>query len=377
MRKTLLRQRCKFIVAVTVRTVVKVVMSESQRSQRLRVPTEKGRLLKLGNLQQKRNKLSTLIYKELKEVDELIQCNNLPEATERASQIQKLFESYMTAHCQCQLLITNVEERSQEDGEADKVDRDVYHHRKHYLSWLSRVTLKCEEEEEQRRKRPENKSKSERSSVKSLPFKSAGSKASSKSLYEFQVKESDEQWKLEMESKKFIKGSRKSSKSLVSGRTASSKTSSRLQELQMKERARLAELEIEREFIEKQRQGEIKLEQLKVQCQIEKTRARMKVFEEESNNFDARQSVAKETKKLSDDIPHYDTFTDDYIKGLQPRNSTNNYENEIVEMLKLSQAPTVDLDVFDGNVIDFQASGGGKGSRRERKIVSSHQVHKR
>ena len=65
-------------------------MSESQRSQRLKVPTEKGRLLKLGNLQQKRNKLSTLIYKELKEVDELIQCNNLPEASERASQIQKL-----------------------------------------------------------------------------------------------------------------------------------------------------------------------------------------------------------------------------------------------------------------------------------------------
>ena len=58
-------------------------MPESQRSQRLRVPTEKGRLLKLGNLQQKRNKLSTLIYKELKEVDELIKCNNLPEATER------------------------------------------------------------------------------------------------------------------------------------------------------------------------------------------------------------------------------------------------------------------------------------------------------
>ena len=246
-------------------------MPETQRSQRLRVPTEKGRLLKLGNLQQKRNKLSTLIYKELKEVDELIQCNNLPEATERASQIQKLFESYMTAHCQCQLLITNVEERSQEDREADKVDRDVYHHRKHYLS---RVTLKCEEEEEeeQQRKRPENKSKSERSSVKSLQrlssgsVKSAASKTLSKKLHEFQVKESDEQRKLEMESKKSIKDSRKSSKSLVSGTTASSKTSSRLQELQMKERARLAELEIEREFIEKQRQGEIKLEDLKVQC---------------------------------------------------------------------------------------------------------------
>ena len=102
-------------------------------------------------------------------------------------------------------------------------------------------------------------------------------------LHEFQVKESDEQRKLEMESKKSIKDSRKSNKNLVSGRTASSKTSPRLQELQMKERARLAELEIEREFIEKQRQGEIKLEELKVQCQIEKTRARMKVFEEESN----------------------------------------------------------------------------------------------
>ena len=90
--------------------------------------------------------------------------------------VQKLFESYMTAHCQCQLLITNVEERSQENREADKVDKDVYHHRKHYLSWLSRVTLKCEEEEEeQRRKRSENKSKSERSSVKSLQRSSSGS----------------------------------------------------------------------------------------------------------------------------------------------------------------------------------------------------------
>ena len=159
--QNLLRQRCKFIVAVTVRTGVKVVMSESQRSQRLRVPTEKGRLLKLRNLQQKRNKLSTLIYKELKEVDELIQCNNLPEATERASQIQKLFESYMTAHCQCQLLITNVEERSQEDREADKVDRDVYHHRKHYLSWLSRVTLKCEEEEEEQQRKGQKTSQNQ------------------------------------------------------------------------------------------------------------------------------------------------------------------------------------------------------------------------
>ena len=63
-------------------------------------------------------------------------------------------------------------------------------------------------------------------------------------------------------------------------------------------------------------------------------------------------SVVKESKKLlTIDIPHYDTFTD----GLQPRNSTNNYnyENKIVEMLKLSQAQTVDLDVFDGNVVEF------------------------
>lgn len=130
-----------------------------------------------------------------------------------------------------------------EDQLADQVDRDIHTMRKHYHSWL-------------------NKS---REAVHFLSVLKSSPNRSTKSLP-----------KLPMPS--LEKSSIKSSKS------SKSRASSSREKL-LKDQARLAELMIEKEFAIKQRKIEEEKNMINMNLEMEKTKARMKVYQEEDEKL--------------------------------------------------------------------------------------------
>ena len=295
-------------------------MSEGRK----RKPTEKGKQYQLGLLKDERRSLEKTIRKEILELERMDRSDeNKTVLEERFNNLNVVFEDFMAVHGQCQLLNDDAD-RKLDDCEVDMVDRKMYELRRLMTTWLNGE-----------RERSSIIRKSSRVSSK----KSEGSRQGS------------------------------SSNSMASTR------SSRSIQLKVKEeRARIAELQIEAAFLKQQQQQELEKRELQLKLEMAKSSAKLKIFEEEPELVS---NASEKTKYVQDYIRQIQRQDKDEISKQMLRdserkenekvNESNQVEtkehkektvfvsqvDQLADIVARLQAPDIELDMFDGNPLEF------------------------
>ena len=204
------------------------------------------------------------------------------------------------------------------------------------------------------------------------------------------IKEAEQERDAEMKEKASVKSNKphKSlSRSSRSSRSLSTKSSR--SDRALKEKLKMAELQAAAEFMEKQQTAEFKMQKLKIEEQYAKSQARMTILEDcnaevayaEANphhtyrnqgvqyqlpagydkftsqigvlhfNKDQRKMQAKKLESILCDQMSGDTF----VKNEHYRESklVDATSDMLSKLLRLQPAPDVDIETFDGNVLNY------------------------
>ena len=167
-------------------------------------------------------------------------------------------------------------------------------------------------------------------------------------------------------------GSHKSGSVRSSGSSISSSSSTRsAKEKAMEERARLAALRVESRYLEQTQKSilekkrlEMEAERLEVEKEMAIAEAKAKVYDEEiedeekpSKRLDNYEDVISKKEPISSSIVLEANKTSVEVKPVEdPATSSTplHHLNDLCNLLKASSAPDVDMDVFDGNPLEFQ-----------------------
>lgn len=274
--------------------------SEKSFSQRSRHPSEKGRTYQLEVLQKKKDAVANQIHQQISVINDLMEYEDVNTAEDISQQVQTLFEQFESHHDKYQALLVDPTEIENAKKIAQQLRHDVISQKDRYECWMWKGN-----------KKPP--------SIKSSKSSGGSSKASS--------------------------------------------SKSKLVELMKLEQARLAELKVEQNYLQQKKQRDLQLlnlqdenERLKIQFEIDKSLVKMQVFKEESLDGES-----KEIDLLLQSLPKHESLTRDYVNNfkVEPVKDAlfdkvcESHDSEVLTILKQSKAPTVDLDVFTGNPVDF------------------------
>ena len=169
----------------------------------------------------------------------------------------------------------------------------------------------------------------------------------------------------------YSKGSsKKSLKPDITKTLGSSSRSSGSKARVLEEKIKLAELEEEEAFLVRRQMEENEAEKLKILQMVAKARTRTKIFEEpevddkflhhDKQKFVGSSQNFTDIHRTSAGISHQQRSESTMI---HPRHVTNNIQSkgqDVTEILhklvKQQSAPNVDLDVFDGNPLEYHYS---------------------
>ena len=274
--------------------------------------TSKELEYKISLLKERREKTYSRLARKCNAVEDLLYSSkNKVAVEEEMLQINDLTKLLMSLHDECNELLGE-EDRAESNEWLDMVDEQIFTFKRKIHRWL-----KCAEEEQQRYAMSEKSRSSKGSSSKSSRH---GSKSNA---------------------------SRKSSRSSKAG---DSKTRA------MEEKAKLAELLAEESFLMKRQIAENEAERLKVQEMVAKAKARAKVYEE-SESGDGKLFPQTEEARPSKQTNIDHCFQRGNHQKLIQDKHLHPKKTDIAEVLcnlvKQQSAPDVDLDVFDGNPLEF------------------------
>ena len=303
---------------------------------RNRTLTEKGRIYKLGLLQERRNHVKNEVLETISIMENLFTVDDREKLKSTSDKLAGQFDELMKVHGQCQILMQSEEvvtEDAENDTNIDKLDKKVFQVRRRVQSWLS------QEEAEKKT-----------SSVPSVSKKSRKSKSSS------------------------------------SGSSSNDSIKLKVKE----EKARLAELAIEQSFLKQTKEAELVAQQLLVEMEIAKANGKLEVYNAEEKDpladipeeTDKERAVLdyvtlhhqreKSTKEAYDDFKVPDGWPDriNIIQkpGVAKANETTKgtsileekstrfdkqEQQAVVELLRQMQAPDLEIDVFDGDPLHY------------------------
>ena len=208
---------------------------------RNRTLTEKGRIYKLGLLQERRNHVKNEVLETISIMENLFTVDDREKLKSTSDKLAGQFDELMKVHGQYQILMQSEEEVTEDaenDTNIDKLDKKVFQVRRRVQSWLS------QEEAEKKTSSVPSVSKKSRKS------KSSSSESSSNDSIKLKVKE---------------------------------------------EKARLAELAIEQSFLKQTKEAELVAQQLLVEMEIAKANGKLEVYNAEEK--DPLADIPEETDK--------------------------------------------------------------------------------
>ena len=320
------------------------------RSRRSRTMTEKGKEYQQRVLFEKRKKLHARLMMKFKLIDDLMySSSNLETVKEETQQLNDQFNMLIETHGEYLKLLSPEAVENEEDW-FDTIDEEVFTQKHKIHNWMR----SCEEDD----KRSEKSGRSRKSS----------SKGSHKS--------SD-------------KGSKKSLKSSSSGKSSAK---SSVEQMAIEDKLKMAELMAEASFMEEKHAALLIAEKLKQEEELAKLKARSKIFEEiqtmeqlVKNKDDTHLPVQQQHLRKIDNIKHnnddnkintdvYNIHTEvKHIRKEQKDNSKKRKEElnpeapsyepintkkddlygTLTRMIQQQAAPEVEIDVFDGNPLEY------------------------
>ena len=204
------------------------------------------------------------------------------------------------------------------------------------------------------------------------------------------IKEAEQERDAEMKEKasvKLKKSHKSSSRSSTSSRSSSTKSSR--SDRALKEKLKMAELQAAAEFMEKRQAAEFKAQKFKIEEQYAKSQARMRILEDcnaelayaKTNphhtyhnqnvqyqlpagydkftsqigvphfNKDQRKMQVKKLESIPCDQMSGDTFVKK--EHYRESNLVNTTSDILCKLLRLQSAPDVDIETFDGNILNY------------------------
>ena len=304
-------------------------------SKRSRNLTEKARLHSLDTCQRRRNLLDSKLRTQLLLMEVLIEDNKQAELQEGTILLERLFSEYMECHSKCQMLIIPSYDEL-DNYSTESIDRKV--------SKIKRKVMEVCEDSPSRNEREDPNDRANRS----------------------------------VKSKSSAGRTRKSSKS---GRSSNS-----VESQMVRERARLAELQVEAKFLQEQQRMEQESKAFKLNFEMAKSRAKIEAYREVENEEEQDQKL----DQYCGDVDK-EEFVTSYVMSHQIQSQANltvndpehpkwkqnipgsnkdlketqsseikekivnvpNGLDQLSDIIKQIQAPTVELDVFSGNCIDY------------------------
>ena len=304
------------------------VREKEMLSSRERKLTEKGRQFQVGALQDERRRLEKAIRKGIVELETLARSNENKEVfKERFDALNILFEDFMKVHGKCQILI-NAGGEELDCYEVGNIDRRMCNLRRSVISWLS----------------DERKTSSKASSVPEKP---------------------------------------ESSRQGSQGRSVASSRSNGSIQLKVKEeRARIAELEVEAAFLKQQQQQEFDKRELLLRLEMAKSSAKLRIFEEETESLSSRSERSQYVEEYLKNIRRQDKVeaSEQMLKDLNQEKMERKknmsvaatdpeaaikrkdktvsggfaYEvDQLADLVTRLQAPDIELDIFNGDPLEF------------------------
>lgn len=262
-------------------------------SYRQRKLTEKGKQYQLGLLQDLRRKQELAIRKSIEQMEELFTEDKRELLMNKYEELNNQFEDFMQIHGRCQILIEE-EDRERDDSAVDDFDRKIYAFRKRVRSWLSQSEKAKSEEPKKTTSSASSRKSHSSGKSRSASRKSEKSRSSSEKSMKFRVKE---------------------------------------------EEARLAELELEAAYFKKQQETELAAKELKIQLEIAKVNAKLKIFKEEDEDQDDIESKYREDESLSPsklEVADKQKLVKEYVDVVDMYNKRTSYlpRNEYADKLK-------------------------------------------
>lgn len=334
--------------------------TQPDRQVRLRSLTERGRLYELGENQRRRGQLDNRIRTQLIRMELSIEDNRFEGLINEFDVVDKLFSEYMKCHAKCQILIQSGVDDVDNYSTAS-IDRKV--------TFIKRKMAEVLDESGD------------------LLHKASNDK---------------EATKVEHTSRRSVK----------SGSTRMSSSKSILSQM-AKERAKLAELQVEAEFMERQQKLEQQSKSLSLKLELAKTEAKIKayqcieddkqsqilpksLFDEvdksklvaayvNAHHTEVQDEIKGETREKSPDrdVNRYDQLdnlrsrllkkaevnfelNDEFLQLIPTDRMTDDHEvrghvpkfegkvsHDLTTLVNHLQAPSVEIDTFSGNCIDY------------------------
>jgi len=292
-----------------------------RQSKRVSVPTEKKRLNDLENINKKKDVLIKSIFKQISTIDTMLQSDGDSKViNDSEAELQKMFAEFSQLNLSSKALIKDEEEEQLADRQAEKVKEHVHQHQQRYQSHLQKAYASSVSHKSMSQKGPSShKTGSSSRSSKILEKKAR--------LAELQLEQ------------KYIEERQKKEKLM------------QIKEEQLKQKQR----ELQEEEMEIKQMYE-ESENLKLKFEVEKAQAALKIFQEEDQS-----DLEKDLAEL--DSPKVE-YTNKYLSDLEQTKTepvieqshgqvNHSTESEILTLMRRTKAPSVEIEVFSGDSIDY------------------------
>jgi len=292
-----------------------------RQSKRVSVPTEKKRLNDLENINKKKDVLIKSIFKQISTIDTMLQSDGDSKViNDSEAELQKMFAEFSQLNLSSKALIKDEEEEQLADRQAEKVKEHVHQHQQRYQSHLQKAYASS----------VSHKSKSQ----KGPSSHKTGSSSRSSKILEKKARLAE----LQLE-QKYIEERQKKEKLM------------QIKEEQLKQKQR----ELQEEEMEIKQMYE-ESENLKLKFEVEKAQAALKIFQEEDQS-----DLEKDLAEL--DSPKVE-YTNKYLSDLEQTKTepvieqshgqvNHSTESEILTLMRRTKAPSVEIEVFSGDSIDY------------------------
>ena len=294
-------------------------------------------------------------------MDSLFVVEQIEALKKGMSKIEELYRIYFEEHCNYQSLLSQ-EDKISDDLQSHEINEKVFVFRNRYKEWIQDQFF--------------DEVNSEGSRPKSKASSRVSSKVSRSHLTDLQVPKNETNEVTE-------KGS--GNKRSISTRASSSrsKASSILDLKVREEKAKLAALQVEAKYFEKKKEIELMTLEIKREEEIEKTTARLEALEaheEQSVNYSWQHTEVDRGEltrsyvcgHFGNDETTVNPMIEDHAEVHQERNGQRKIDtnkdkkvtvhnrvnqnlecNPFTELLYQMQAPDIEIDVFNGNPLEF------------------------